>query len=60
MLEYLEEVEKAERIRNAIGAVIAEAKVQNYDIKKLVGGPAVISQGAVTTQEMTDAIIDNL
>lgn len=60
MLEYLEEVEKAERIRNAIGAVIAEGKVQNYDIKKLVGGPDVISQGAATTKEMTDAIIDNL
>lgn len=60
MLEYLDETEKAKRIRHAVGAVIAEQKVRTYDILRLVGGPDVISKGAATTQEMTDAIITKL
>ena len=60
MLEYLDETEKAKRIRNAIEAVIAEQNVRTYDMLRLVGGPDVISKGAATTQEMTDAIIIKL
>ena len=60
MLEYLDETEKAKRIRNAIEAVIAEGKVRTYDVLRLVGGPDVIAQGAATTHEMTDAIITKL
>lgn len=60
MLEYLDETEKAKRIRNAIEAVIAEQKVRTYDMMRLVGGPDVIAQGAATTQKMTDAIIEKL
>jgi len=60
MLEYLDETEKAKRIREAIEAVIAEQKVRTYDVLRLVGGPDVIAQGAVTTQEMTDSIIAKL
>lgn len=60
MLEYLDEEEKAKRIRNAIAAVIAEGKVRTYDMLRLIGGPDVISKGAASTQEMTDAIIEKL
>ncbi|MFP4083057.1 MAG: isocitrate/isopropylmalate dehydrogenase family protein [Candidatus Aminicenantes bacterium] len=60
MLEYLGEEEKAKRIRDAIGAVIAEGKVRTYDMLKLVGGPDVIQKGAASTQQMTDAIIAKL
>lgn len=60
MLEYLDETEKAKRIRNAIEAVIAEQKVRTYDMMRLVGGPDVIAQGAATTQKMTDAVIEKL
>lgn len=60
MLEYLDEEEKAKRIRNAIAAVIAEGKVRSYDMLRLIGGPDVISKGAASTQEMTDAIIEKL
>ncbi len=60
MLEHLDETEKAQRIRNAIGAVIAEGKVKCYDMMKLVGGPDVITKGAATTHEMTDAVIAKL
>ena len=60
MLEYLDETEKAKRIRNAIEAVIAEQKVRTYDMMRLIGGPDVIAQGAATTQKMTYAIIEKL
>ncbi|MCK4496038.1 MAG: isocitrate/isopropylmalate dehydrogenase family protein, partial [Candidatus Aminicenantes bacterium] len=60
MLEYLDETEKAKRIRNAIEAVIAEQKVRTYDMMRLIGGPDVIAQGAATTKKMTDAIITKL
>jgi 3-isopropylmalate dehydrogenase len=60
MLEHLGEDGHASRIRNAIGAVIAEGKVRTYDLLRLVGGPDVIAKGAVSTQEMTDTIIEKL
>jgi len=60
MLEYLDETEKAKRIRNAVEAVIAEQKVRTYDMMRLIGGPDVIAQGAATTQKMTYAIIEKL
>ena len=60
MLEHLEEIEKSQKIRKAIGAVIAEGKVKCYDMMKLVGGPDVIAKGAATTEEMTNAVIKKL
>lgn len=60
MLEYLDETEKAKRIRNAVEAVIAEQKVRTYDMMRLIGGPDVIAQGAATTKKMTYAIIEKL
>lgn len=60
MLDYVDEVEKAERIRNAIAAVIEEAKVRSYDLMRITGGPDVIRQGAATTTQMTDVIISKL
>ncbi|MBD3161952.1 MAG: isocitrate/isopropylmalate dehydrogenase family protein [Candidatus Eisenbacteria bacterium] len=60
MLEHVGEMEKATRIRDAIGAVIREGKVRTYDMLRLPGGPDAISRGAATTQQMTDAILANL
>jgi 3-isopropylmalate dehydrogenase len=60
MLEHLGEQEKAERIRKAIAAVIAGGKVRAYDMLKLKGGPEVLSQGAASTDQITDAIIEKL
>ena len=60
MLDHIGEAEKATRIRDAIGKVIKEGRVGTYDMKKLRGGPDAISQGAATTQQMTDAIIAEL
>jgi isocitrate dehydrogenase (NAD+) len=60
MLDYLEETEKADRIRAAIARVIAEGKVRTYDMLRLSGGPGVLAQGAASTEAMTNAIIQRL
>jgi isocitrate dehydrogenase (NAD+) len=60
MLDYLEETEKATRIREAIARVIEAGKIRTYDMMKLRGGPNATSQGAATTRQMADAIIADL
>jgi 3-isopropylmalate dehydrogenase len=60
MLEHVGEVDRAERIRRAIGAVIKEGKVRTYDMMRLPGGADVFSKGAATTQQLTDAIVAKL
>ncbi|MFQ5805920.1 MAG: isocitrate/isopropylmalate dehydrogenase family protein [Phycisphaerae bacterium] len=60
MLDHIGEAEKAKRIRDAIGVVIAEGKVRTYDMMRLPGGPKVIEQGAASSTQMTDAIIAKL
>lgn len=60
MLEHLGENEKAQRIKKAIEEVVEEGKVKTYDMMKLPGKPDVFSKGAVTTQQMTEAIIAKL
>jgi isocitrate dehydrogenase (NAD+) len=60
MLDHLGESEKADRIRKAIAEVVEKGKIKTYDMLKLKGGASVFSQGACTTQQMTDAIIDRM
>ena len=60
MLDWLGEVEKADRVRAAVAAVVAEGKVRTYDMLKVRGGPQAISQGAASTTAMVDAIIAKL
>ncbi len=60
MLDYLEEKEKASKIRSAIAKVIEEGKVRTYDMLRLKGGPDVLNQGAASTEMMTDAVIEKL
>ena len=60
MLDHIGETDKAQRIRNAVAAVIEEGQVRMYDMLKLKGGPDVLKQGAATTQQMTEAIIAKL
>jgi 3-isopropylmalate dehydrogenase len=60
MLDHLEEGIIAGRIRNAISAVIKEGKVKTYDMMKLPGSPDVIKNGAASTIQMADAIINHL
>jgi isocitrate/isopropylmalate dehydrogenase len=60
MLEHIGEQEKAKKIYDAVAAVVEEGKVKTYDMMKLPGTPEVFSKGAVTTEQMTDAIIEKL
>jgi isocitrate dehydrogenase (NAD+) len=57
MLDFIEEKKIAERIRKAIARVIEEGNTRTYDMMKLPGRPNVIEQGAVSTQQMADAVI---
>jgi isocitrate dehydrogenase (NAD+) len=60
MLDYVGEKDKANRIKDAIAKVILEGKVKTYDMLKLKGGTDVFRQGACTTQQMTDEIINHI
>ncbi len=60
MLDHLGETDKATQIRSAIAEVVEEGKVRCYDMMKLRGSPDVVEQGAASTMQMTDAIIERL
>jgi len=60
MLDHVGEPKKAGSIREAIAAVVREGKVRTYDMLRLGGGPRVIAQGAASTVQMTDAVLEKL
>ena len=60
MLDHIGEVDKAEKIRNAIAKVIEEGKVRTYDMMKMRGCQEVLDNGAASTSGMTDEIIAKL
>jgi isocitrate dehydrogenase (NAD+) len=60
MLDHVGEKDRAERIRGAIAAVVAEGQVRTYDMLRLPGSADVIRQGAATTGQMTDAVLARL
>ena len=60
MLDYIGEKEIAVKIRASVAKVIQEAKIQSYDMKKMKGSQDVIANGAASTRDMADAIINNL
>jgi isocitrate dehydrogenase (NAD+) len=60
LLDHVGEEEKANRVRNAVAAVIREGRVRTYDMLRLTGGPDVIKKGAASTSQMTEAILSKL
>jgi 3-isopropylmalate dehydrogenase len=60
MLDHIGENDKADKIRKAVAEVIEEGKVKTYDMMKLRGSAKAIEEGAATTQQMGDAIIEKL
>jgi len=60
MLDFIEEQAIARKIRKAVAQVVAQGQVQTYDMARLVGSEKVLQQGAVSTAEMADAIIEHL
>jgi 3-isopropylmalate dehydrogenase len=60
MVDHVGESAKADRIRNAVAAVVKEGKVRTYDMMRIPGGAKSITQGAASTTQMTDAILAKL
>lgn len=60
LLDHVGETDKARRVREAVAVVVLEGRVRTYDMLHLTGGPEVISRGAASTTEVTDAVIDKL
>ena len=60
MLDHIGEADMSKRIFKAIEDIIAEGKVRTYDMMMLKGGPDVLSQGAASTDQITDAICERL
>src|SRR5215469_5349420 len=60
MLDHVGEGTQAERIRQAIADVVREGRVRTYDMLRLSGGPKVIAQGAASTVQMSDVILQKL
>lgn len=60
MLDYIDEMDIAKKIRKAVAEVIEEGKVRTYDMMKLSGRPDVTEKGAASTHQMAEAIIAKL
>ena len=60
MLDFIDEKDKADKIRKAVAKVIKEGKTKTYDMMKMRGKPDVIKNGAASTKVMADAIIAKL
>jgi 3-isopropylmalate dehydrogenase len=60
MLDHMGDTEKAGRVRDAVGRVVAEGRVRSYDMMKMPGRPDVVERGAATTEQMTDAVLEAL
>lgn len=60
MVEHVGEIDKSDRIKNAVAAVVKEGKVRTYDMMRISGGAKSISQGAASTTQMADAILARL
>jgi len=60
MLDYIDEKILSSRIRKAIASVVEEGQVRTYDMMKIPGNNEALINGAASTKEMADAIIDKL
>ena len=60
MLDFINENEKADKIRKAVASIVKEGKIKTYDMMKMSGKPDVIEKGAASTIQMADAIIAKL
>ncbi|MEW6074090.1 MAG: isocitrate/isopropylmalate family dehydrogenase [Planctomycetota bacterium] len=60
LLDHVGETEQARRIRDAVTMVVAAGRVRTYDMMRIRGGPRSIAEGAASTAQMADAIIEAL
>ena len=60
LLDHVGEHEKADQVRGAIAIVVQEGKVRTYDMMRIPGSAKSIAQGAASTMQLTDAILEKL
>ena len=60
LLDHVGEGDRARRVREGVAAVVKEGKVRTYDMLRMPGKPDVISRGAASTTQLTDAILEKL
>jgi isocitrate dehydrogenase (NAD+) len=60
MLDFIDEQTIASKIRKAVSEVIEEGKVRTYDMMKMSGRADVVENGAASTKQMADAVIEKL
>lgn len=60
LLDHVGEANKANRVRDAVSAVVREGKVRTYDMLRLPGAPDVTGKGAASTTQMTETILERL
>ena len=60
MLDFIDEQNIAEKIREAISEVVEEGIILTYDMAKMSGQADVVEKGAASTTQMADAIIEKL
>ena len=60
LLDHVGETDRASRVRSAVATVVEEGKVRSYDMMKMPGSAEAIQNGAATTDQMADAIIEAL
>ncbi len=60
LAEHAGQMGPARAITAAVAKVLEEGVVRTFDLKGLPGGPNVLDQGAASTEEFTDAVIDAL
>lgn len=60
MLDHLGQHDRATGIRDAVDRVVQAGTHRTYDMLRLSGGPEVLRAGAASTEQMTDAVIQEL
>lgn len=60
MLDFIDEQVISSKIRKAVAAVVEEGNVRTYDMAKMSGRPDVVENGAATTTQMADAVVNKL
>ncbi|GMQ80651.1 MAG: hypothetical protein BMS9Abin05_0079 [Rhodothermia bacterium] len=60
MLDHMGESDKATLVRKAVATVVSDGRVRTYDMMRIPGGSNSVEQGAATTRQMTDAIVEAL
>ena len=60
MLDFINEQDKAAKIRTAVAEVVSEGKVRTYDMLMMKGNANVVNKGAASTEELSNEIIKKL